>query len=234
MSRTHLLTIAAALCAAAPLHAEAPLLAVPGRVVYESTLAAAPAAPWRAAKGKWEAAEGVLRGAELPEDKHGAVLRMMGPVGDNVVIEYQFRLLDGVKGTTISINGVKDHVCRLMMTSKSFTVQKDDSDHDGPDKAIVFSRQAADLRPGEWHSVRMEIIGGQMLGKCGDLVGHGSHDLMATKKMNLGFTVAGQSVEFRNLKISEATLNPKWEEVKATLPKGKELPAPAKKGKKVE
>jgi hypothetical protein len=48
-----------------------------------------------------------------------------------------------------------------------------------------------------------------------------------------GFTVSGQSVDFRNFSIREATLNPAWEEVRATLPKPGEkvAPAAAPKGK---
>jgi hypothetical protein len=51
-----------------------------------------------------------------------------------------------------------------------------------------------------------------------------------------GFTVGGQSVDFRNSSLKEATLNPGWEEVMATLPKpGEKVAGPAKgaaKGKK--
>ena len=106
-----------------------------------------------------------------------------------------------------------------------------DSDHAGPDKAIAFSRQVANLEPEVWHTVRLEIIGDQMLGQCDDLIGFGSHELIAKPKTNMGFTVTGQSVEFRALKITEATLNPEWEKVKATLPAGTPAPPPAAKGK---
>jgi hypothetical protein len=211
--------------------ADGPLLAVPGEVVYENSLAEKPAAPWRAAKGRWEAVEGALRGSELPEDKHGAVLRLIGPVPDNVVIEYEFRFTEGAKSTTLSINDAKDHVCRLLMTPRTFTVQKDDNDHEGPDKPVVFSRQMANLAPGQWHKVRLEIIGNTMLGQCDGHVGHGSHELIGKKKVNFGFTVSGQSVDFRNLKISQATPNPQWEKIKGDLPAGEPAPAPSPKGK---
>jgi hypothetical protein len=212
---------------------EGALLAIPGKIVYENPLAATPAAPWRAAKGKWEAVEGVLRGSEVAEDKHGGVLRMIGPVADNVIIQYEFRFTEGARVTTFSINGVKDHICRVIMSPTSFAVQKDDSDHAGPDKAVIFSRQKANLKPGtDWHSVRIEIIGKTMLGKCDDLVAWGENDLIGAQKTNMGFTVSGQSVEIRNLKVLEGTLNPQWETVKASLPAGTPAKAsgPAKKG----
>ena len=47
--------------------------------------------------------------------------------------------------------------------------------------------------------------------------------------------MSGQSVDFRNFSLKEATLNPAWEEVKGTLPKpGEKVVAaakPAAKGK---
>ena len=45
-----------------------PLLAVPGKVILEAKLDGAPGAPWKAAKGKWEAADGTMRGSELVEE----------------------------------------------------------------------------------------------------------------------------------------------------------------------
>ena len=212
---------------------EGPLLAIPGKVIYENSLASAPAAPWKIAKGTWEAVDGALKGSEKAEDKHPGVLRMAGAVADNLVIQYEFRFTEGAKGSTFSINGPKGHLCRALMTPATFTVQKDDSDHEGPDKAVVFSRQAADLKAGAvWHKVSIEIIGKTMLGKCDDVVAWGENDAIAGKKANIGFTVSGQSVEVRNLKISEASANPAWGEVKEKLPKGKPAPPPAGAAKK--
>lgn len=68
-----------------------------------------------------------------------------------------------------------------------------------------------------------------MVGKVDDLVAWGSNDLFKTAKTAPGFTVGGQSVDFRNLTIREASLNPAWEAVKATLPKpGEKVSAAAK------
>ncbi len=212
--------------------ADKPLLAVPGKVIYESRLDKAPGEPWKAAKGKWELVGGALRGSEKPEDKHGAVTRLPNKLGD-FVLEYEFKF-EGAKTTSLSINTAKDHMVRIMITPKLVTVQRDDNDHDGPDKAVIFARFANELAPG-WHKVRMEMVGEKMLGKVDDLVAWGSSDLFKQERMVPGFTVGGQSVDFRNLSIHEATQNPEWEAVKATLPKPGEKvvpagPAPAGKG----
>lgn len=213
------------------LAADTPLLAIPGKVIYESKLDAGLTAPWKAAKGKWEAAEGSLRGAELPEDKHGAVARLPNRLQD-FMVEYEFKFV-GAKSTSLSINAVKDHMARIAITPGSVTVRRDDNDHDGPDKAVSFGTYKADLQPGTWHKVRLEMVGDTMLGQVDDIIACGSDPLFKTPKAAPGFTVAGQSIEFRNIKITEATLNPDWEKVKATLPKGERMaPAPRAAGGK--
>ncbi|MEZ0276122.1 MAG: family 16 glycoside hydrolase [Roseimicrobium sp.] len=209
---------------------DVPLLAIPGKVVYESKLDTAPSSPWKAAKGAWELKDGVWRGSEKPEDKHGAVTRMTTKLQD-FVIEYELKF-EGAKSTSLSINALKDHMARISITPKSVIVQRDDNDHEGPDKAVVFARIAADFQPGTWHKVRLEMVGDTLVGKVDDLVAWGSNDLFKQDRVNPGFTVGGQSVDFRNLTIREATLNPEWEKTKATLPApGSQMTAaPARKG----
>lgn len=211
--------------------ADKPLLAIPGEVIYESKLDAALGAPWKAAKGQWELKDGTLRGSELAADKHGAVTRLPNKLSD-FVIEYEFKI-EGARSTSLSINAVKDHMARILITPKSVTIQRDDNDHGGPDKAVIFARFATELAPG-WHKVRLEMVGDTLLGQVDDLTAWGSSDLFKTPKASPGFTVGGQSVDFRNLTIRAATLNPEWESVKSTLPKpGEKLAAigPAAKGK---
>ena len=215
-----LLSLALALPAVAE---DKPMLAIPGKVIYENALAAMPEG-WTAPKGKWEAAEGGLRGAELPADNHGAVVRFAKPLQD-FIIQYEVKL-DGAKGSSLSINDPKGHLARVSMTPASVAVTKDDHDHEGPDKAVVFGRLQADLKPGEWHTVRMEMVGTQLLGRVDAVVAFGANEQLGVAKSNVGLTVAGQSAIFRNFKIWEATANPDWDAVKATLPKGTPLAPP--------
>lgn len=231
MKPASFLTLALALAATLGVRAEdKPLLAIPGKVIYESKLDTAPGAPWKAAKGRWELVDGVTRGSELEADKHGAVTRLPNKLQD-FVVEYEFKF-EGGRSTSLSINAVKDHMARISITPKSVAIQRDDNDHEGPDKAVVFARFPTELASG-WHKVRLEMVGDMMLGKVDDLVAWGASDLFKAEKAAPGFTVAGQSVDFRNLTIREATLNPAWEDVKATLPKPGEkvAPAPAAAGK---
>ena len=227
MKLTTLLVVSSFGLAAHSAVADEPLLAIPGKVILESKFDAKPAAPWNAPKGKWEPSNGVLRGSEIPEDKHGGVLRATTKIPDCVIdVEVKF---DGARMTTLSVNGEKDHMARISISPTMVTIQRDDSDHDGPDKAVVFHRVAADLKPGEWHKVHMELVGDTMLGKVDNIVGWGSNELFTHPRANPGVTVAGQSMEFRNFSIHEATKNPKWDELKATI-KNEIAPAPAGPG----
>ncbi len=229
MQKTLLLaaTAAAALTTSATVSADdaRPLLAVPGKVIYESKLDTAPGSPWKQVKGAWELKDGVWLGSEKPEDKHGAVTRMPAKLPD-FIFEYEFKF-EGGKTTSLSINAVKDHMARILITPKLITVQRDDNDHDGPDKAVVFARIPVEFQPGTWHKVRMEMVGDTLLGMVDDKVAWGSSDLFKQERAMPGFTVGGQSVAFRNVRVREATLNPEWDKVKATLPAPGSQMAPA-------
>lgn len=214
------LVLAAAFSAQA---GDAPMLGIPGKVIYESKLDSGLSGPWKAAKGKWENVEGALRGAEKPEDNHGAVARLPNKLGD-FIAEYEVKL-DGAKTSTFTVNAAKDHMARIIISPTFVQIQRDDNDHDGPDKAVVFGRFKADIKPGTWHKVRMEMVGDTMLGQIDKVAAAGSNDLFKQDRLSPGFTVSGQSAEFRNIKITEATLNPAWDTVKATLPRGEPAPA---------
>lgn len=207
-----------------------PLLAVPGKVLFENKLDTALPSTWKAAKGKWEIVDGTLSGSELPADKHGAVIRLAEKIPD-FIIEYEFKF-EGAKSTSLSINAVKDHMSRINITPNAVTIRRDDNDHEGPDKAVTYAVFPTKFEPGTWHKVRMEMVGDTLLGQVDDLTAYGSDPLFATQKMSPGFTCAGESIHIRNLAIHEATLNPAWEDVKAKLPKpGEKVAAPAAKGK---
>jgi hypothetical protein len=195
----------------------ATFLAEPGKSLYAETFSgSALPAGWRAAKGRWESADGALKGTEIPADKHGAVVRKQIPFKD-VVIAFDVKV-DGARGATFSINDAKEHVARMLFNAAGFTVQKDDHDHDGPDKAVVFGRVNRPLKAGEWHTAVIEIVGDTMLGSLdGKNPKFGSNELIATAKANVGFTVSGESASFRNLRIWEAAAKSDWSATKEKL-----------------
>ena len=170
---------------------------------------------WRLRPGKWEFADGAVTGSEVAADKHGAVARY--PLKfKNAVIQYEVQL-DGGRMTTLSINDAKEHVCRVLINKGGFTAQKDDHDHDGPDKAEVFGKVAMPIKPGEWKTVVLEIVGDEMVAHIDGKAIAGKHELIGVDKANFGFTVAGESASIRNLRVWDATANPDWAKNRAKL-----------------
>jgi len=197
------------------------LLAEIGKPIYSEAFSGSSIPEgWRAAKGKWEPSSGGLKGTELKADMHGAAIRKPVKFKD-VVIAFDVKL-DGARVATFSINDAKEHVARMLFNATGFIVQKDDHDHDGPDKAVVFGKVATPLQPGEWHSAVIEIVGDTMLGSVdGKNPTFGSNELIATDKANIGLTVGGESASFRNLRMWEASPNKEWAATKAKLSAGK-------------
>jgi hypothetical protein len=170
---------------------------------------------WRLRPGKWEFVDGAMKGTELAADQHGAVARIPFAFKD-AVIQYDVRL-DGCKQTTFSVNDAKDHVCRVLINPKGFTVQKDDNDHAGPDKALKFGTVEIPIEPGTWHTVLVEIRGEEMVATIDGKTIAGSHALIGKDKANFGFTVTGDGASVRNLRVWEALPNAQWAKNKKQL-----------------
>ena len=225
-----LVALVSPLCAA---DAPATLLAQPDKEIVSDALTKdAKTAEWKIAKGKWERTAEGIRVEELPADKHGAAGRVPVKLQD-FVAAFEFRL-DGAKTISLSINDAKEHVARVMITSTSLRVQKDDHDHDGPEKSIIFLNQAQAFEAGSWHSVVLEMVGDTMVATIdGKISGFGSDDLFKAEKANPGFTCAGQSATFRNFVIWSAKAEPKasWKEVRVKIAEAMKAAPTAAKGK---
>ena len=225
-----LLALVSPLCAA---DAPATLLAQPDKELISDALTKdAKGAEWKVAKGKWERAADGIHVEELPADKHGAAGRVTTKLQD-FVAAFDFRL-DGAKSISLSINDAKEHVARVMITPTSLRVQKDDHDHDGPEKSIIFLNQAQAFEAGSWHSVVLEMVGDTMVATIdGKISGFGRNELFKAEKANPGFTCSGQSATFRNFSIWSAKAEPKasWKEASVKIAEAmKAAPAPVAPG----
>lgn len=191
-----------------------PLMAIPGKVLYEASFEEMPDG-WRMSHGAWEAGENGLTGVELEADDHAAVFKKALTVKD-VIIEYDV-MLGETKSAMFGIDDDKDHVCRVTLTNSSFQARKDDNDHEGPDVSKLFNRVEEEFETDEWHTIRIELLGEEMLAQTGDHISLGTDPLLATDKAKWGFVVSGDTVGFRDLKIWEALPNEEWEKTGARL-----------------
>lgn len=187
-----------------------------GEVVYSNDLNAPLEKTWKIAKGDWKITDGVLSGTELESDHHGAVARY-GLEFRDIVIQYEVKL-GAAKVTTLSINDAKSHICRISLSATGFTAQKDDHDHDGPNKGVVFGKKTLKLGS-DWHTVVLELQGTEMLAHVDDAVIYGSSPEIDVPKANFGLTVGGAGAQFRNLRVWPALPNPKWAQTRAALTK---------------
>ena len=195
------------------------LMVSAGKLLLSDDLNAALGKDWKASKGKWELVDGAIRGAEVKADMHGAVARRNLTMKD-AVIEYSFKI-DGTKQTTLSLNGAKGHICRVLVRPTGPTgiaVQKDDQDgKDGPDKADPLDTVEVPVKPGEWHTLVIELRGPDILATLdGKHTAYGSHAGIDVEKTNLGLTVAGESASFKGLRVWDSTGTHKnWDAAKA-------------------
>jgi hypothetical protein len=160
---------------------------------------------WKVAKGKWEIKDGAVRGDELADQKHAAVLRHELAI-HNLVAEFSFRF-DGGKGLSFGLNDKAGHVCRAKIMPTLLQVTKDRPNDKSPEKAAVIDTQILDLKAGEWHTAVVEVGGKTIVATIdGKVVAFGSHDGIDVDKTVFAFPVVGEGVSLKAIHIWEANL----------------------------
>ncbi|MBI3877625.1 MAG: hypothetical protein HY300_16975 [Verrucomicrobia bacterium] len=175
-----------------------------GRLLFSDDFAGdAPKPEWGQLKGKWAVANGALRGTEVETDNHAAVTRNRFDYR-NAVFQFTFKL-DGCKTASLSLNNQEGHVCRVILTAKDFTVQRDKPNKNTDAKAAKLDTKEAKLADGQWHTMVVEVVGGQMLAKLDDkVVAFGEHPGIDADKKDFGFTVTGSSLLVKRVRVWEA------------------------------
>jgi len=200
------------------LHAETPTESKPKMIaieesIFEDNLSKGFGEGWKTAKGKWENVDGSIKGSEIQSDMHGAVSRHDANFTDGVV-KFNFKL-EGTKGISLSLNATKGHICRVAIKPSGFSVVKDAQDKKSGDKSVVLATGDTTIKTGEWHSMILELQGPNMLATLdGKTTIFGSHPAIDKAKANLGFTVAGESASFKDLKVYSGTLAKDWDKAK--------------------
>jgi hypothetical protein len=222
MRTASLLTLAAALISIPSLTLQAQtkdapptLMLQPGKLLVSDDLNQPFGKDWFANKGKWDVVDGVMRASELPGDMHAAVRRK--PVKfDSAVVQFAFKF-DGATMGSLSMNAEQGHVCRVRFTPAGFTVIRD-KDKTNSGKAIEMDTCKIDIKPGTWHTLVVEMAGKDMLARLdGKNVAFGSNPGLTTAKASVGFTVKGESISFKNLRVYEGTPMKSWEETRMKL-----------------
>jgi hypothetical protein len=217
-----------------------PLLAKPGKPLFEDDFSRAEMAPkWKVGKGFFNIQDGVVIAAENPDDKHGAYA-YVNPRFDykDIIAEFSFKL-DGVRACHLmmSDSNYKDshagHILRATVTPTQvqlvdmkfggmkldiFDKMKDPATTPEEKKqlqASIKDKSAAfkiELDPAKMHQARVEVVGDEMLMSIdGKPAGYlKSEGLNHPTKNMLGFEIGGKSIQLDNVKAWEATASPDW------------------------
>ena len=201
-----------------------PLLTKPGKLLFSEDFTQVPherdkqnkvRKGWMSGKGKWEIKDGVLVGAENPEDHHGAMLTKPGLVFHNATIQVSFRL-DGAKGITLDANSFA--LGRIIAASVSSTELKLARSLEGGDKLEVLDKVPLQLAAGTWYVLLLEVQGNNIVASIdGKQTAFGTGERIDVDKTSVQLRISGESVAFRNLRVWEATPANAWEATKAKI-----------------
>lgn len=154
---------------------------------------------WLIKHGTWDIKDGVMTVAELPQNKHAAVLWHQVPLQSGAVdCEFMF---DGGRVFILGCDGDK-HIGRVTITPKSMLITDDSTAVKGKSPGTKLAHAKLDLKPGQWYSLHYEWSGNRMAAKIGDVSIEGSHDNLGKTKARWWFAVSGQTVKVRNVKVS--------------------------------
>jgi len=176
-----------------------PLLNQPGKVISAPDLKQPLGSEWSVAKGKWEPADGVLMVTNIPDENHIPVLHLAtGPA--NVIWECEFRFNAG-KSFLVGCDGQK-HVGRVVIAPKSFKICEDSTEVKGKVPSDTLTETPVDLKPDDWHTLRVEYAGDQMAARLDGKDLKAQHPYLATPKVRWWFAAA-DGVQIRNVHITE-------------------------------
>ncbi len=176
-------------------------------VVFEEKFDQSLSSNWYWGLGTWTAKEGVLRGFESGERRHGPV-KMHKLTMTDAVIECEFRLVGKATFAGIIFNGSQErgHIVHLVMGKDRVRVLA----HPKPGKSVELVNQAHPLAVGDWHRVRLEFKGATMTATLDGAQITATDPCIAEQK--LAFGLGGDSggpegekagaLEFRRLKIT--------------------------------
>ena len=180
-----------------------PVLAQPGKVVFEDSFSSAELSKtWNVAKGDWKAKDGVLTGKEKASDKHAGVLMLAKPNKDSI-IQFSFKL-DGVKAFDLSFNSSKGHLFRVTVDAAGVVLNKDKDKKDKASKADMLGKAGVKIESGKWVTMLVEVKGDKVNVQTDNGVKiQGGTTGLGVEKTGYRFVARGESVSIADLKVWE-------------------------------
>jgi len=225
----HLLTLhpflfCFAVAAAEPQPDVKPLLTKPGKLLFSEDFSQVPherdkqnktKRGWQSGKGSWQIKDGVLVGAEKPEEHHGGMLTKPGLAFHNAAVQVSFRL-DGAKGITLDANSFA--LGRIIAASVSSTELSLARSLAGGDKLEVLDKVPLKLEAGTWYTLLLEMQGTEIVASIdGQQTAFGAGERIDVDKTSVQLRIRGESVALKNLRVWETVPADTWEATKAKL-----------------
>ena len=170
---------------------------------------------WHKGLGNWTVESGVLKGAEVPADKHHAYASRN--VSDpDVIIQFSFKL-DGAGWMGGFFDG-KEHVSALSLGADGIRIRK--MSGIGPtSKSTEVDYTKGKLNDGAWHTVVWEFRGDEMVATVDD------KDMVLAKVDGLSMernhlelnTAGGPLALFKEVKVWKSVADDKWPQKRAQL-----------------
>jgi hypothetical protein len=176
-------------------------------VVLEETFEQPLSADWHWGLGTWTAKDGVLRGFESGERRHGPVKQRRFAFTE-ADVRFDFRLKGKASFASFPIDGTRErsHILNFVMGRDVFRIIA----HPKKGENVDLVREKITLEDHEWHSVHIVFKGETLTVEFNGRTWTAKHPVVAEPKANVGF--GGESggpegekagaLEFRRLKIT--------------------------------
>jgi len=186
-----------------------------GDLVLEETFdAPALVKGWLVQYGEWKPVDGVLRGRELPEDKHAAAARRLLHMEDGV-FALRFRLTGpAAKGFHFGFDPApgqlkkRGHLFSIIVTPDGAKLMKHvNKDNPKEDPNEILSESQTAVTPGVWHTLRVQKAGNRVEARIEADTGGSqmalaaSHPTFHVKTPTLVFRCLGNGVEVDDIRV---------------------------------
>lgn len=185
---------------AKPVAREAATLApAEGQSILTESLAALPGRPWSVSNGEWTARDGGIWAAPKGKDDKPAQLKAAVALADGSIdFEVNFK---GANRVSLRVERPEGSF-RLVISRTLASLAKNPSNGEGKEATVEIAERKLKLEVGTWYPVRLVIRSQEIAVQVNDVTFKGSHAVFAEPKTALSFLVFGESVGFRNVRIT--------------------------------
>jgi hypothetical protein len=192
----------------------------------EASIKKGGAGGWYIYKGDYQVQNEALRCVERKEDGHHPAMSCKLPSKD-LIMQCKFKT-DASKWLSLSLdNGkLKEHIFRAWISPTGVSMKRM-SGMGSTTKGENIVEKKFKFDPAQWYTLIVEIQGKEVCAQIpeANIIIYGEHEAIAAEKDRFELISGGDAAWFDEIKIWEATANPKWPQIKAQIPP----PAVAKK-----